>query len=88
MREQLGFPSHTRTAIAGGDSVEASARIFMNVLEGNGTVQQNNVVVANAGLALYAADKTQGIEKALAKADQALLSGKALNHFKKLMSLS
>lgn len=83
--EDLGLPQVAYQDIKGGESVEESARIFMNVLEGKGSKSQNSAVMANAGMALYAADRTQGLKPAVEKAKEALLSGKALQAFKKLM---
>jgi len=44
----------------GGDSVEEAAKIFLSVLQGNGTTEQNNAVIANAalGLQIYYPHKT------------------------------
>ena len=36
----------------GGATVEESVRIFMNILEGNGTEAQKSVVIVNSGLAI------------------------------------
>jgi anthranilate phosphoribosyltransferase len=72
--------------LKGGDTVESSAKIFMSVLEGKGTKQQNEVVIANAGMALYCGDQKGGIAAAMEKAKEALLSGKALTTFKKLIN--
>ena len=41
--------------IAGGDSVDSSAEIFMNVIQNNGTQAQHDVVCANAGMAIATA---------------------------------
>ena len=44
----------------GGESIQDAAKIFMSVLEGNGTTEQNNAVIANAalGLHIYYPEKT------------------------------
>jgi anthranilate phosphoribosyltransferase len=44
----------------GGNTVEEAAKIFVHILEGKGTQEQNNVVIANAalGLHLFYAEKT------------------------------
>jgi len=60
----------------------------MNVLEGTGSAAQNAAVIANAGMALYAANQKDGILKAIHKASEALVSGRALQSFKKLMEVS
>jgi anthranilate phosphoribosyltransferase len=71
--------------IKGGTTVEESAKIFMQILEGNGTDAQNSVVIANAGMALFASHQEQGLQTAMGKAKQALESGKALQSFKQLL---
>ncbi|MEP5829469.1 MAG: anthranilate phosphoribosyltransferase, partial [Maribacter dokdonensis] len=48
----FGVPEIKQTDIVGGDGIESSAQIFMNVLQGKGTEAQNNVVCANAGIAI------------------------------------
>ncbi|MEQ9412964.1 MAG: anthranilate phosphoribosyltransferase [Cyclobacteriaceae bacterium] len=82
----LGLPQIKASDIAGGDTMEEAAEIFKNILEGRGTEAQNAVVVANAGMALYCGNKDQGIAKAIAKAEEALQSGAALQTFKKLIN--
>ncbi len=73
--------------IFGGDTVKASADIFINVICGKGTEAQNNVVSANAGMAIATVKKItpkEGFE--LAK--KSLLSGKGLEALNKLQKLS
>ena len=73
--------------IVGGDSIEESATIFMNILEGKGTQAQNNVVCANAGMAIATVERLtpkQGFERA----KESLLSGKGLTALKKVQELS
>ena len=52
MPEDLGIAQITQQSIYGGDTIEDAAKIFVNVINGKGTEQQNNVVCANAGLAI------------------------------------
>jgi anthranilate phosphoribosyltransferase len=82
----LGLPQLSYEDIGGGDTVEDSAKIFMNVLEGKGSKAQNAAVIANAGMALYCADQKNGVLNAVMKAKETLESGKALNAFKKLLN--
>jgi anthranilate phosphoribosyltransferase len=82
----LGLPQVTYEDLSGGETVEDSAKIFLNILEGKGTTQQNAAVVANAGMALYCANQNDGLENALVKAKEALVSGKALKSFRKLLN--
>jgi anthranilate phosphoribosyltransferase len=81
----LGLPKLTLEDLKGGDSVEESGKIFMRVLEGKGTPAQNAAVIANAGLALFTGHQKEGLLVALAKAKEALISGKALQSFKRLI---
>ena len=73
--------------IAGGSSVESAAKIFTTILRGNATAAQNNVVCANAGMAISTA-KEIPIKKGFELAKESLFSGKALNALKKLQELS
>lgn len=72
--------------ISGGKDIEESATIFENILKGKGTEAQNNVVIANAGMALYSANQKDGIEAGIAKAAESLRSGSALQAFNKLLN--
>ncbi len=81
----LDLPILTYDQIKGGQSVEESAKIFMAVLEGKGTQAQNSAVIANAAMALYAANQKEGLRSGVFKAREALESGRALQVFKNLM---
>jgi len=73
--------------IFGGDTVESSAKIFVDIINGEGTEAQNNVVYANAGLAIATVEQIthkDGFE--LAK--ESLMSGKAKNSLNTLIELS
>lgn len=83
----FGVPVLKQEDIYGGNSIETSAAIFMNILSGKGTEAQNNVVCANAGMAIATVEglePKQGFEKA----KESLLSGKGLVALKKLQELS
>lgn len=82
---ELGLPAIKYEDIKGGTTVEESATLFMKVLEGKGTVQQNAAVIANAAMALYCVDRKAGLKTAVDKATESLKSGKALTAFKNLM---
>ena len=84
--DELGLPTIRYEDIKGGGTVEESANLFMNVLEGKGTVEQNAAVIANAGMALYCANRSEGLIKSMEKAREALKSGLALKAFNKLMN--
>ena len=73
--------------IKGGETIEQSASIFMNIISGNGTEAQQNVVCANAALAIVTIEKCTVLD-AFAKAKESLQSGKALEKLKKLQQIS
>ncbi len=81
----LGLPEINPEEIMGGSTVAESAGIFLEILEGRGTNAQKNVVIANAGMALYAANRKEGIADGIARAMESLESGTALSAFKKLV---
>ncbi len=83
----FGVLAHMQQDIYGGDSVEASAKIFVNVISGKGTAPQNNVVCANAGMAI-ATVKGLTPKEGFEQAKESLLSGKAYEKLKKLQQLS
>jgi anthranilate phosphoribosyltransferase len=74
-------------AIVGGDDIADSAQIFMSILNGKGTEAQNNVVCANAGVAIAT---VEGItpKEGFEKAKESLLIGKGLKALNKLQELS
>lgn len=83
----FGVDMLKQSEIVGGDSVKESAAIFMNILEGKGTTAQNNVVCANAGMAIATVEgctPLQGFEKA----KESLLAGKGLKALQKIQALS
>ena len=73
--------------IAGGDNVESSAKIFMNVIQNKGTQAQQEVVCANAGMAIATALDLSPID-GFEKAKESLLSGKAFEALTQLQNLS
>lgn len=83
----LGIQSILQEDIYGGKSVKESADIFLKVLDGQGSEAQNNVVCANAGLAISVVEgcsHKQGFD--LAK--ESLKGKKAQEAFKQLHNLS
>ena len=83
--EDLQFKNIDPETIFGGNSIDEAAHIFKNILEGNGTYEQNAVVLANAGMALKNTGKYGDYANCLKMAKESLLEGKALNGFKKLV---
>lgn len=83
----FGLKAIQQSEIVGGDSIEESAQIFLNVLQGKGTEAQNNVVCANAGVAISTVENI-GIKDGFEKAKESLLNGNGLMALKKLQELS
>jgi len=73
--------------IKGGTTTDASAKMFLGIISGNGTEAQNQVVLANAGLAIATVENCT-IQEGYQKAEESLKSLKALEKLKKLQQLS
>ncbi|MBT8307310.1 MAG: anthranilate phosphoribosyltransferase [Maribacter sp.] len=85
--EDFGIKAVEQSQIAGGETIAESAKIFMDILKGKGSEAQNNVVCANAGIAIATVNgisPKEGFESA----SESLLSGKGLIALKKLQDLS
>ena len=83
--QDLGFKNISPERIFGGNTKEEASKIFRNILEGNGTYEQNSVVLANASMALLNTKKYGDYENCFAMAKDSLESGKALNCLNKLI---
>ncbi len=83
----FGVERIAQDEIKGGDDVAQSAQIFLDVLNGRGTEAQNNVVCANAGVAIATVEQLSP-KAGFEKAKESLLSGKGLDALKKLQKLS
>lgn len=84
---QLGKRIVMQEDIRGGNSVEESAKIFRNIIEGKGSFAQNAVVLANAAMALFATGNYSNYEEAYAAAVESLDSGKAKKSLDQLINL-
>ncbi|MFD1255884.1 anthranilate phosphoribosyltransferase [Mucilaginibacter terrae] len=82
----LGFDKLNAAEITGGHTVADSAGIFMQVLNGQGTTAQNNVVLCNAALAIRTMEPAKTFADSFYEAEQSLLAHKALNSFKLLLN--
>ncbi|MFM7485370.1 MAG: anthranilate phosphoribosyltransferase, partial [Cytophagales bacterium] len=58
----LQFDKLSLLDLKGGETVEEAGKLFIQILEGNGTKAQNAVVLANAGMALYCAEQSGTID--------------------------
>jgi anthranilate phosphoribosyltransferase len=84
--EQLGMPTLTDKDLFGGSTVAEAGKIFVDVLQGKGTLAQNAAVIANAGVALHGVNPHMSLSDAMARARESLISKKALQSFEKLMA--
>lgn len=84
--EALGFEKLDPSAIAGGSTVAESADIFMRVLNNEATTAQNNVVLANAAVAIRTIHPEKTFADCFYEAEEALLKGSALKSFKTLVA--
>jgi anthranilate phosphoribosyltransferase len=85
--EQLGKRLVMAQDIAGGNSVEAAAKIFKDIINGKGTWAQNAVVLANAAMALNSTGNFKSYDEAYAAAVNSLESGKAKQCLDTLINL-
>jgi anthranilate phosphoribosyltransferase len=85
--EQLGKRMVSPSDIYGGNSPEEAAKIFLNILNGEGSWAQNAVVLANAAMALYCTGAYSDYELAYSAAVESLESRKAVDSLNKLISL-
>lgn len=85
--EDLGLQHIKQDAIYGGATVEDAAKIFVDIISGKGTEAQNNVVCANAGLAIATAKQISHRE-GFEMAKESLVSGKAKKSLDTLIDVS
>jgi anthranilate phosphoribosyltransferase len=83
--KSIGLDRLDPSAIAGGSTVDASAAIFMQVLTGNATSAQSNVVLANAAVAIQTINPQNSFADCFGEAKESLISKKALTSFKSLI---
>jgi len=83
----FGIKKLKSNEIVGGNNIKSSAKIFLNVLNGKGSIAQHNVVCANAGMAISTV-KNLSLKEGFEKAKESLNSGKAKKAFKKLVEIS
>ena len=84
----FGISSVDASAIVGGKDIASSAKLFMCILNGEGTDAQNHVVCANSAMAITTVKPEMSLQEAFLLAKEHLLSGKALHTFNILRSLS
>lgn len=80
----FGLPAYQPADLFGGTSVTDAAEIFVNVLSLKATGAQEDVVLANAGLAIQCFKPRTALTDCVAEAREALHAGTALNILKAL----
>ncbi|MFV8342696.1 anthranilate phosphoribosyltransferase [Flavobacterium sp. XS2P39] len=76
-----------QSEIEGGTTIEESAQMFTNIISGKGTEAQNNVVCANAAMAIATVTECSPLE-GFELAKESLFSSKALKALQTLQELS
>jgi len=85
--EDLGFQRVDPQKLAAGATVDESVDIFMRVLEGKGTPEQTNVVIANSAVGIHCLEPEKSLPQCIEIAQDSLLNGKALGVLKKLLEM-
>jgi anthranilate phosphoribosyltransferase len=85
--EKISFPRLAPAEVKGGSTVEESVKIFLNIIDGNGTAAQKAVVVVNSGVALKKLLPSRSLQECFVIAEDSLQGGKAKNILKKLLDL-
>jgi anthranilate phosphoribosyltransferase len=85
--QQLGGCFVKQSDIYGGDNIASASKIFIDILKGEGSNEQQNVVLANAALALLLTEKYPDYDAAFDAAKESLESGNALRVLNRLIAL-
>jgi len=82
----FGVPRATLDALRGGDA-RRNAELARAMLAGTRSPLRD-IILVNAGCAIYVADQARTVPEGLAKADEALASGRALTLLERVKELS
>ncbi len=91
--EKLLTPSNFKseyineTSIYGGTTLQESMDIFQKVISGNGSAEQNAVVIANAATAIQCISENIDFEICMEEATASLMSGRALKTLQTLINI-
>ena len=83
----LGLSYLDAVDLSGGSDIKSSAQLFQAILDCKGTDSQNNVVIANAGMAIATINGSP-FEAAVEEARTSLISGKAKSTFSKFLEIN
>lgn len=73
--EDIGLAPVSPIDITAGNSVKDAVKIFADIIKGNGTKAQNEVLVANSAFAIQCIDPGMSIEDCIEQSREALVSG-------------
>ena len=85
--EQMGLPRGTKEEIVGGTAQE-NADITKGILNGSITGSKRNIVLLNAGCALYTIGKVASVQEGVSLAAEMIDSGKALEKLQELVTFT
>lgn len=88
MPEDLNFNRIEQRELNGGETPEAAAKIFRNVLNVNATEGQMNAVLVNAAFGIQTIEQEKSIDECLEIARDSLYGKKALNALKKFVEIN
>ena len=83
--EDIGMKTLTAESIYGGNTLDEATTIFLDIINGNGTAEQNAVVIVNAGAAIHCFEPEMTLQECIVMAGESLYSGKAGLLLKKLI---
>ncbi len=84
--EALGFATVSPASLTAGKDVKSAAAVFLDVLQGKATAEQQQVVIANSAMALHCLNEALPFEDCIASAAESLQSGRAYRSFQKLIN--
>jgi anthranilate phosphoribosyltransferase len=84
--QDFGFSKIPSEELFGGDSIEASAKIFQSILKNEASDSQKNVVISNSAMVLSMV-KNISLGDAILLAKETLESKKAFQLLQKLVNL-
>lgn len=85
--EQMGLPRGTKEEIVGG-TAQGNADITKGILNGSITGSKRNIVLLNAGCALYTIGKVASVQEGVSLAAEMIDSGKALEKLQELVTFT
>lgn len=86
--ESLGFERCSEADLDGGKTPEDAAAIFDSIINNTATKAQKNAVIANSAISIQTIDPNLSIEECIAKATDAIESGKVKTTFKRFVELN